>query len=74
MSNTHRGDRPQGPRLHRDLQRCTLLAGTEAGLIRDLTVAVFEGANVHNRPAPEMIRFLMESIFVGRHPAAGKRR
>ncbi len=52
-------------------------AGTEAGLIRDLTVAVFEGANVpndRNRPAHEMIRFLMESIFAGRHPAAGKRR
>jgi TetR/AcrR family transcriptional regulator, repressor of the mexAB-oprM multidrug resistance operon len=51
--------------------------GAEAGLIRDLTVAVFEGANVpndRNRPAHEMIRFLMESIFVGRHPAAGKRR
>ena len=50
---------------------------TEAGLIRDVTVAVFEGANVpndHNRPAHEMIRFLMESIFAGHRAATGKRR
>lgn len=52
-------------------------SGTDAALVRDLTVAVFEGANVPNdwnRPAHEMIRFLMESIFAGHPPATGKRR
>jgi AcrR family transcriptional regulator len=47
-----------------------------AALVRDVTVAVFEGANVPNewnRPAHEMIRFLIESIFE-RRPVAGRRR
>ncbi|MFI8893514.1 TetR/AcrR family transcriptional regulator [Streptomyces paradoxus] len=40
-------------------------------LIRDVAIAAFEGANVpndRNRPAHEMIRFLMESILAGRKP------
>ncbi len=48
--------------------------GTDAALVRDVAVAVFEGANVPNdwnRPAPEMIRFLMESVLAGRRPIKG---
>ena len=48
--------------------------GTDAALVRDLAVAVFEGANVpngRNRPAHEMLRFLMESIVGGRRPVKG---
>ncbi|WSQ13720.1 TetR/AcrR family transcriptional regulator [Streptomyces sp. NBC_01231] len=43
----------------------------DAALLRDVVVAVFEGANVpndRNRPAHEMIRFLMESVLAGRSP------
>ncbi|WP_159024403.1 hypothetical protein [Streptomyces scabiei] len=42
-----------------------------AALLRDVAAAVFEGANVpddRNRPAPERIRFLIESILAGRSP------
>ncbi|MER7692469.1 helix-turn-helix domain-containing protein [Streptomyces sp. NPDC097610] len=48
--------------------------GIDAALVRDLAVAVFEGANVpndRNRPAHEMIRFLMESVLAGRSPIKG---
>lgn len=44
----------------------------DAALLRDVAVAVFEGANVpndRNRPAHEMLRFLMESILAGRSPS-----
>lgn len=47
---------------------------TDPALVRDIAVAVFEGANVpndRNRPAHEMIRFLMESILAGRSPVKG---
>ncbi|WP_230196740.1 TetR/AcrR family transcriptional regulator [Streptomyces coriariae] len=47
----------------------------DAALLRDVAVAVFEGANVpndRNRPAHEMLRFLMESILVGRSPIKGR--
>lgn len=49
----------------------------DAALLRDVAVAVFEGANVpndrhRNRPAHEMRRFLMESILVGRSPIKGR--
>ncbi|MFD3499426.1 TetR/AcrR family transcriptional regulator [Streptomyces sp. NPDC058678] len=43
----------------------------DAALLRDVAVAVFEGANVpndRNRPAHDMIRFLMESILAGHSP------
>jgi TetR/AcrR family transcriptional regulator, repressor of the mexAB-oprM multidrug resistance operon len=43
----------------------------DAVLLRAVAVAVFEGANVpndRNRPAHEMIRFLMESVLAGRSP------
>ncbi|WP_319131136.1 TetR/AcrR family transcriptional regulator [Streptomyces europaeiscabiei] len=42
-----------------------------AALLRDVAVAVFEGAKVpndRNRPAHERIHFLMESILAGRSP------
>ncbi len=35
-------------------------------MVRDIAVAVFEGAHVpndHGRPAHEMLRYLMESVF-----------
>jgi len=43
----------------------------DVALVRDVAVAVFEGANVPNdlnRPAHEMIRFLMESVLRQRRP------
>ncbi|KQW10803.1 hypothetical protein [Streptomyces sp. Root369] len=43
----------------------------DAALLSDVAVAAFEGANVpndRNRPAHEMIRFLMESTQAGRSP------
>jgi AcrR family transcriptional regulator len=43
----------------------------DTALVRDVAVAVFEGANVpneRNRPAHEMIRFLMESVLAQRQP------
>ena len=49
----------------------------EIALVRDVAVAVFEGANVpndRNRPAHEMIRYLIESIFPVPRPATGARR
>jgi AcrR family transcriptional regulator len=51
--------------------------GTDAALVRDVAVAVFEGANVpngRNRPAHEMLRFLMESMLAGRRPVKGHHR
>lgn len=51
--------------------------GADAALVRDVAVAVFEGANVpngRNRPAHEMLRFLMESIAAGRRPVKGHHR
>ncbi|MBW8819132.1 MULTISPECIES: TetR/AcrR family transcriptional regulator [unclassified Streptomyces] len=51
--------------------------GIDAALLRDVAVAVFEGANVpndRNRPAHEMIRFVMESMLVGRSPVKGRDR
>ncbi|WTN38510.1 TetR/AcrR family transcriptional regulator [Streptomyces sp. NBC_00631] len=50
-------------------------AVADAALVRDIAVAVFEGANVpndRNRPAHEMIRFLMESILAGRGSFEGR--
>ncbi|HLU54878.1 MAG TPA: helix-turn-helix domain-containing protein [Pseudonocardia sp.] len=47
---------------------------TDAALVRDLVVAVFEGANVpneHNRPAHEMIRYLMQLLVAAQRPNAG---
>lgn len=51
--------------------------GQDTALIRDVAVAVFEGANVpneYNRPAHEMIRFLLESVLVEHRPTAGLHR
>jgi TetR/AcrR family transcriptional regulator, repressor of the mexAB-oprM multidrug resistance operon len=48
---------------------------SDAALLRDVAVAVFEGANVpngRNRPAHEMIRFLLESVLA-RQPVKGQR-
>ncbi|WP_266951419.1 TetR/AcrR family transcriptional regulator [Streptomyces canus] len=45
--------------------------GVDAALVRDVAVAAFEGAHVPNdwnRPAHEMLRFLMESVLAGRAP------
>ncbi|WP_371583166.1 TetR/AcrR family transcriptional regulator [Streptomyces sp. NBC_01314] len=50
--------------------------GIDAALVRDVAVAVFEGANVpndRNRPAHEMLRFLMESVLA-RSGAKGRER
>jgi AcrR family transcriptional regulator len=49
-------------------------AASDPAMIRDVAVAVFEGANVpndYNRPAHEMIRFLLESALAGRHGPGG---
>ncbi|MEU5298350.1 MULTISPECIES: TetR/AcrR family transcriptional regulator [Streptomyces] len=43
----------------------------DATLLRDTVVTVFEGAHVpndRNRPAHEMLRFLLESVLAGRSP------
>lgn len=51
--------------------------GVDAALVRDVAVAVFEGANVpndRNRPAHEMIRFLMESALARSSGAKGRER
>jgi TetR/AcrR family transcriptional regulator, repressor of the mexAB-oprM multidrug resistance operon len=51
--------------------------GSDTALIRDVAVAVFEGANVpngRNRPAHEMLRFLLESVLVGQQPGKGHHR
>jgi AcrR family transcriptional regulator len=47
----------------------------DAALVRAVAVAVFEGANVPNdwnRPAHEMIRFLMESVVTARGAGPAK--
>jgi AcrR family transcriptional regulator len=52
-------------------------SGIDVALFRDVVVAVFEGANVpndYNRPAHEMIRFLMESLLGEHRPVKGQRR
>ncbi|WP_371664684.1 TetR/AcrR family transcriptional regulator [Streptomyces sp. NBC_00280] len=51
--------------------------GIDAGLVRDVAVAVFEGAHVPNdwnRPAHEMIRFLLESVVARSSAAKGRKR
>jgi AcrR family transcriptional regulator len=48
--------------------------GVDVALVRDVAVAVFEGANVpndRNRSAHEMLRFLLESIVARHQPARG---
>ncbi|MEU1554672.1 helix-turn-helix domain-containing protein [Streptomyces scabiei] len=52
-------------------------SGIDAGLVRDVAVAVFEGAHVPNdwnRPAHEMIRFLLESVVARSAAAKGRKR
>ncbi|MFE1837849.1 TetR/AcrR family transcriptional regulator [Streptomyces sviceus] len=49
----------------------------DAELVRDVAVAVFEGAHVPNdwnRPAHEMIRFLLESVVARSAAAKGRKR
>lgn len=49
----------------------------DVALVRDVAVAVFEGANVpneRNRPAHEMIRFLMESVLAKPGPVQDRHR
>lgn len=51
--------------------------GVDAALVRDVAVAVFEGANVpndRNRLTHEMIRFLMESALARSSGAKGRKR
>jgi hypothetical protein len=51
--------------------------GIDAALLRDVVVAVFEGANVpndRNGPAHEMIRFVLESMPTGRSQVKGRDR
>ncbi|GLP67398.1 putative transcriptional TetR regulatory protein [Streptomyces sp. TUS-ST3] len=51
--------------------------GIDAELVRDVAVAVFEGAHVPNdwnRPAHEMIRFLLESVVARSSAAKGRKR
>ncbi|WP_230196748.1 TetR/AcrR family transcriptional regulator [Streptomyces coriariae] len=51
--------------------------GIDAELVRDVAVAVFEGAHVPNdwnRPAHEMIRFLLESVVARTSAAKGRKR
>lgn len=52
-------------------------SGIDAELVRDVAVAVFEGAHVPNdwnRPAHEMIRFLLESVVARSTAAKGRKR
>ncbi|MER6789564.1 helix-turn-helix domain-containing protein [Streptomyces sp. NPDC000658] len=52
-------------------------SGIDADLVRDVAVAVFEGAHVPNdwnRPAHEMIRFLLESVVARSAAAKGRKR
>ncbi|MFJ9026204.1 TetR/AcrR family transcriptional regulator [Streptomyces sp. NPDC102259] len=52
-------------------------SGIDAELVRDVAVAVFEGAHVPNdwnRPAHEMIRFLLESVVARSSAAKGRKR
>ncbi|MEU1190328.1 helix-turn-helix domain-containing protein [Streptomyces sp. NPDC005859] len=49
----------------------------DAELVRDVAIAVFEGAHVPNdwnRPAHEMIRFLLESVVARSSAAKGRKR
>ncbi|MFJ1973651.1 TetR/AcrR family transcriptional regulator [Streptomyces sp. NPDC087903] len=49
----------------------------DAALVRDVAIAVFEGAHVPNdwnRPAHEMIRFLLESVVARSSAAKGRKR
>jgi AcrR family transcriptional regulator len=51
--------------------------GIDAALVRDVAIAVFEGANVpndQNRPAHEMIRFLIESVLARCAGPQGRKR
>lgn len=52
-------------------------SGIDADLVRDVAIAVFEGAHVPNdwnRPAHEMIRFLLESVVARSAAAKGRKR
>ncbi|MDF9811764.1 TetR/AcrR family transcriptional regulator [Streptomyces sp. SPB162] len=52
-------------------------SGIDADLVRDVAIAVFEGAHVPNdwnRPAHEMIRFLLESVVARSSAAKGRKR